>query len=155
MIKAQPQREIRRRQRPRHRDGFAAKLVERHRLTRHDHRPVAIPHARPARAQGVQVGEIGVAVQANGRQFEFARECTAIERLDVDQLVRELKLAGVDLAVGKGVEHERVVGVGAVADANEVLRGAHGMLETLRGRGDREGSSVAQKARNRKRVQEA
>jgi hypothetical protein len=42
-----------------------------------------------------------------------------------------------------------------MADTDEVLRGAHGMIETLRGRRDREGSSVAQKARNRKRVGEA
>ena len=54
----------------------------------------------------------------------------AVERLDVDQLVRELVAPRVDAVVRQGVEHERVVGVGAVADADELfgLRGGHADL---------------------------
>ncbi len=34
-------------------------------------------------------------------------------------------VARVDPVVGQGVEHERIVGVGAVADADQLLRGGH------------------------------
>ena len=43
----------------------------------------------------------------------------AIERLDVLQFVAKAQVAGVHLVVGQGVEHEGVVGIGAVADANQ------------------------------------
>ena len=43
-----------------------------------------------------------------------------------DQLVHELDMAGVDLVVRQGVEHERVVGVRAMADADELFRLCNG-----------------------------
>ena len=49
------------------------------------------------------------------------RKRPAIERLDVLQFVREVQIAGVDLVVGQGVEHERVVGIGAVADVDGAI----------------------------------
>ena len=58
-------------------------------------------------------------MQADGGQLQLAGEGAAVERFDIDQLVDELVRAGVDLAVGQRVEHERVVGIGAVADADE------------------------------------
>ena len=48
-------------------------------------------------------------------------EGPAVERLDVLQFVAELQVAGVDLVVGQGVEHEGVVGIGAVADGDQLL----------------------------------
>ena len=90
-------------------------------LPGHDHRAVVVPHARPAGAKDVLVGQVGIGVQAEGRQLQFAREGPAVERLDIDQLVLEAEAARVDLVLRQGVEHERVVGVGAVADANELL----------------------------------
>ena len=48
-------------------------------------------------------------------------ERPAVERLDVLQFVHELQVAGVDLVVGQGVEHEGVVRVRAVADADQLL----------------------------------
>src|SRR5262249_39904837 len=63
---------------------------------------------------------------ADGGHLEFAPERPAVERLDVLQLVAEAQVAGVELVVGQGVEHEGVVGVGAVADGDELLR--HGAL---------------------------
>ena len=43
-------------------------------------------------------------------------EGAAVEGLDVLELVDEAEAAGVELVVGQGVEHEGVVGVGAVPD---------------------------------------
>ena len=42
--------------------------------------------------------------------------------IDIDQFVLEAVAAGVDLAPGQGVEHEGVVGVGRVAEAQELCR---------------------------------
>ena len=70
-------------------------------------------------------------MDADGRQLQFAGESPAIERFDIDQLVAEFEIAGVDLAVGQGVEHERVVRIGTMADANELLGCGH---ENLLGR---------------------
>ena len=89
----------------------------------------------------------------------------AVERLDVDQLVRELVVARVDLVVRQGVEHERVVGVGAVADADQLLgcvavtmssscgglSYAHDSITASRGRR----SSVAARARRSRLLSDA
>ena len=72
---------------------------------------------------------MGVGVKADGGQFQFAGEGPAVERFDIDQLVDEAIRPGVDLARGQGVEHEGIVGVGAVADADQLSRIArHGTL---------------------------
>jgi hypothetical protein len=63
----------------------------------------------------------GVGVDAEGGELELAGEGAAVERFDVHQLVRELVPARVEAVVREGVEHERVVGVGAVPDADELL----------------------------------
>ena len=51
--------------------------------------------------------------------LELALERPVVERLDVLQDVLELEAARVDLAGGEGPEHERVVGVGAVAEVDQ------------------------------------
>ena len=66
-------------------------------------------------------------MDAHGRQVEVALDGPAVERLDIDQFVLEPVSAGRDLVLGQGVEHEGVVGVGAVADADE-LPGLAGMV---------------------------
>ena len=43
----------------------------------------------------------------------------AIECLDVLQLVPENQVAGVDLVVGQGIEHEGIVGIGTMADSDQ------------------------------------
>ena len=63
----------------------------------------------------------GVGVDAQRGELQLGPERAAVERLDVDQLVRELVLAGVDLVLRQGVEHEGVVRVGAMADADQFL----------------------------------
>src|SRR5260370_7202588 len=60
-------------------------------------------------------------MNADSGHFQLALEGTAIEGLDVLQLVAEGQLARVDLVVGEGVEHEGVAGVGAVADGDQPL----------------------------------
>ena len=60
-------------------------------------------------------------MDADGGHFQFAAQGPAVERLDVLQLVAETQIAGVELVVGQGVEHEGVVGIGAVADGDESL----------------------------------
>ena len=90
---------------------------------RHDHRAVAVAHAGAAGAEEIVVGQIGVGVQADGRQLQLAGEGAAVERFDIDQLVAEFVIAGVDLAVGQGVEHEGVVRIGAMADADQLADG--------------------------------
>src|SRR5439155_21375313 len=101
-------------------------LADREGTTADNHRAVAITHAATARKQSVLVGEVSEGVDADGSDFKFAAEGAAVERLDVLQFVAELQLAGVELVMGEGVEHEGVVGVGAVADADQSLghRGA-------------------------------
>ena len=86
---AQPQRQVRARQLARHGDRRLAQLLDAHRLAGDDHRPVAVAHARAARAQDVLVVQKGVGVDAHGREFELGLERPAVERFDVDQLVRE------------------------------------------------------------------
>ena len=85
----QSQREIGRGQRAGHGNRPFRERRQRHARLRHDHRPVAIPHACAARAEGVNVGQIGVAVQADGRQLQFAGEGAAVERFDVHELMTE------------------------------------------------------------------
>ncbi len=50
--------------------------------------------------------------------LELAPPGALVERLDVGQLVDVAQVAGVDLAFGERVEHERVVGVGTVGDVD-------------------------------------
>ena len=123
---AQPQGQVGGGQRAGHGDRRRGQLGQRPRPAGDDHRAVAVAHARPARAEHVAVGQMGVGVQADGRQFQLAAEGPAVERLDIDQLVLEAVAAGVDLALGQGVEHEGVVGVGAMAHADEEAVVVHG-----------------------------
>ena len=74
---------------------------------------------QPLGKQGVLVEQIGIGVDADGRDFELALEGAAVERLDVLQFVLKDQVAGVDLAVGQGVEHEGVVGIGAMSDVDD------------------------------------
>src|SRR5205823_93667 len=95
---AKTQRQVRRRERSWYRNGLLAQRGKGGRLAGNDHRPVALAHARSAGAERIAIGEIRVAVNANGRELQFAAEGAAVERFDVDQLVAEFEIVGVDLA---------------------------------------------------------
>ena len=56
--------------------------------------------------------------------FQLPGAGPAIEGLDVFQHVLDLDARRAHLAGGERVEHERVVGIGAVTDANEGHDGA-------------------------------
>jgi hypothetical protein len=87
LAEAQPQRQKGARQRPGHGDDFSLGIVDRHGIPSHDHRPVAVAHAGPTRAQRVFFVQIGVGVDADGGQFKLTAEGAPIQRLNVDQLV--------------------------------------------------------------------
>ena len=70
------------------------------------------------REERVAIGEMRVRVDRDRGHLELALERAAVERLDVLQLVHVVEVAGVDLPLGERVEHERVVGVGAVRDSD-------------------------------------
>ena len=64
-----------------------------------------------------------IRVNAYGRELQLRLERSPIERFDIDELVRKLVVARIELVVGQGVEHERIVGIGAVPDPNQLLSG--------------------------------
>jgi hypothetical protein len=84
--------------------------------------PYLSPMLQPLGKQGVLVEQVGVGVDADGGDLKLAVEGAAVERLDVLQLVAKVAVPGVELVVGQGVEHEGVVGVRAVADADQLWR---------------------------------
>ena len=67
------------------------------------------------------IGQMRISVQAERGELQLAGEGAAVERFDIDQLVDELVGTGVDLAVGQAMEHERIVRIRAMADANELF----------------------------------
>ena len=102
--------------RPGHGDLDAAQVILGHRLARDDDRPVARAHARTVREQQVLVLDERIRVERDRRHLEPAFERPLVQRLDVAQDVLELEAARIDLALGEGPEHERVVGIRAVPE---------------------------------------
>ena len=93
--------------------------VMRRRFAGDDPRAIAIANARAVCEQRVAVGEIRKGVQRNGGDFELAGKRAPIEALDVGQLVRVAAATRVDLAGGHCPEHERIVRIRAVRDADD------------------------------------
>ena len=115
----QLQRQERRRHAPGHGDLDPAQVILAQLLARDDDRPVAGAHARAVRKQDVLVLHVRVRVERDRGHLEPALERPLVQRLDVLQHVLELEPARVDLARGEAPEHERVVRVGAMAEADE------------------------------------
>ena len=80
--------------------------------------PVAVAHGGARAEERVVAPEIGVGVDRDRGHLELRAAGALVERLDIRQLVHVAQVAGVDLALRQRVEHERVVGVGAVGDAD-------------------------------------
>ena len=55
-----------------HGDAQSCQLVDRQRPAGDDHRAIAIAHAAAARQQGVLVEQMGVGVDADGRDLQLA-----------------------------------------------------------------------------------
>ena len=83
------------------------------------------------REQHVALLDERVGVKRDRGHLEPAFERPLVQRLDVAEHVLELEAARVHRPVGQGPEHERVVGVGAVAEADQHKGGR------LAGRGQR------------------
>jgi hypothetical protein len=71
-------------------------------------------------------------VHRHGRHFELSGQRAAVERLDIGQLVNVEEIAGVQLLLRERPEHEGVIGVRAVGDANHSLCHASGSNESQR-----------------------
>ena len=93
-----------------------------------DHRAVVVAHAGAVRQQDVLVGQVRVGVERDRRDLVLALERRAIQRLDVGKDVHDLQVARRDLAAGKAIEHEGVVGIRTVSD-----RDAHESRIVLQG----------------------
>ena len=74
--------------------------------------------------QLVALADVREGVRGDGSDLEPTLERPLVERLDVAEHVLELESARVDPALGESPEHERVVGIGAVAQADQ--HGARG-----------------------------
>ncbi len=85
----------------------------------HD-RPVALPHRRPGIHQAVPLGDGRIGRAGHRRDLELAGGGAAVQRLDVLQHVLDPDAGDRHLAVGEGVEHERVVRVRAVPDPDQL-----------------------------------
>ena len=55
-------------------------------------------------------------MDADRRDLQLSLQGALVERLDVLELVDEPEPARVELVVGQGIEHEGIVGIGAVSD---------------------------------------
>jgi hypothetical protein len=114
-----------RRQRAGHGDADAAQLLDGQRPACHHHGSVAIAHAAAAGQEGVLIEQQSIGMDADGGHLQFAAQRPAIECLDVLQFMAEIEVAGVQLVVRQRVEHEGVVGVGAVAHGDDALVHRH------------------------------
>ena len=64
------------------------------------------------------IGEVGVGVNRDCRHVELTAHRTSVEGFDVLELVDVLDALGIDLSVGERIEHECVVGIGAVREVD-------------------------------------
>lgn len=97
---------------PWHGDFSPRQISPAERFFGHEHRPIAIAHARPARQQGILPADISVGMKANGRNIQLAPRGPVVQRLDILQNVFKLKTAGGDQVFGQPIEHESVIRIG-------------------------------------------
>ena len=85
---------------------------------RDDHRAVAFAYGAAAGHQGVVLLHVRVGMEGDrGDVVEGLLDGALVQRLDVGEGVGELEAGDAHLVGGEAVEHEGVVGVGAVGDA--------------------------------------
>src|SRR5688572_22088043 len=111
-------------------DALPGDVGASHGVLRHEHGAVAVTHGSSVREQRVSIGEIGIRVDRDRRHVELTAQGAAVQSLDVLQLVDIAQALGVDLSVGEGVEHERVVGVRAVGEMDGAWR-SHDFIPRL------------------------
>ena len=115
-----PQREICRGQSSRDSNLFALDFALRKSLGGHDHGAVAVADAAAARQQSVVILNVGIGVERDGRDVvnAVAFPRLLVQGLDVAKRMSEAQSGNAHLVGGQSVKHERVVGVGAVRDAD-------------------------------------
>src|SRR5437660_432268 len=112
----QVERQVSGGQRAGDRDALSLDFILRERAGRDDHRAVSLADTASAGHQRIFVLYVGIGVEGNRADIVDAFLRLLIERLDVAKRVGETQARGADFVRGQGVEHERVVGVGAVGD---------------------------------------
>ena len=100
----------------RHGDFFLRDFLAGKFLFCHEHRAVAVAHARAAGQQRVFVGDVGVGVDADGGNVEFAARGALVQRLDVLQDVLKMKTVRRNQILRERVKHEGVIRVGRMAE---------------------------------------
>ena len=115
-----PQREICRGQSSRDSNFFALDFALRKSLSGHDHGAVAIADAAAAGQQSVIILDVGIGVERDGRDVinAVAFPRLLVQGLDVAKRMSEAQSGNAHLVGGQSIEHEGVVGVGAVRDAD-------------------------------------
>jgi hypothetical protein len=94
---------------PRHGNSCSRQVSPSERFFGHEHRPVAVAHARPARQQGILPADIGISMNADGCNIQLAPGGPLVQGLDVLQNVFELEAAGGNQSFGQPIEHESVI----------------------------------------------
>lgn len=85
------------------------------------HGSVAVAHAGSAGEQGVLVTDVGVGVNADGGDVQFAARGPLVEGLDILENVFEPQPFGVEAFFRQAEEHERIVRIGRVAQGQRAL----------------------------------
>ena len=125
------QREISARHLARERDRAAAQAsarisssdasdVEAVRLAADHHRAVAIAHARAARQERVTIAHIGIGVNRDRGDVEFAAHRALVQRLNIFEPMFESVAAQIDLVFRHRVKHEGVIRIGRMAEGENV-----------------------------------
>ena len=115
-----PQREIRGGESSGDRDLLALDFALGKSLRGHNHGAVAIADAAAARQQSIVVLNIGIGVERDGGDVvnAVALPRLLVQRLNVAERVGEAQAGNAHLVGGQRIEHEGVVGVGTVRDAD-------------------------------------
>ncbi len=103
----------------RHRDLRLQELLARERLGRDDDGAVPRAHARAVRQEDVAVLDERVGVERERAHLEPPLERPLVQGLDVAEHVLELEVPGFDEPLRERPEHERVVGIRAVSEADQ------------------------------------
>jgi len=102
-------------------DGLAFEIGDFRGLASDDHRSVLIAHAAAATCEGITVCHVGIGVDRDRGNLQLAAASPLVESLDVLKDVLEPVWAGVQQVLGKPVEHEGVIGVWGMAEAEELF----------------------------------
>src|SRR5687768_15172338 len=115
----QPEGEVRGCQRAGNGDSTPDERLTRSRLARDQTRAVPVAHRCSVWQERVAASEVRVRVDRHRGDLELPPQRAAVERLDVLELMFVFDSAGVNFPGGQRVEHEGVVGIGRVRDADD------------------------------------